>query len=131
MRTLSARVAWFIAVGCAAAAVHLAVVVLLVSGLGQLPLAANVAGWLVAFTVSFSGHWLLTFSHRAAPWWRAIRRFFAISLAGFLVNEVTYAILLRLSGWRYDVLLAIVLVAVAVVTYLLSSRWAFLGSGPR
>ena len=33
-----------------------------------------------------------------------------------------------LSGWRYDIVLAFVLVAVAFITYLLSSRWAFLGS---
>jgi putative flippase GtrA len=130
MTPATVRLAWFIAVGCAAAAVHLAVVVLLVSGLGQLPLLANIVGWLVAFTVSFSGHWLLTFDKRA-PWWRAARRFFTISMGGFLVNESLYAVLLRLSGWRYDVLLGIVLVAVAVVTYLLSSRWAFLGTEPR
>lgn len=127
MRAVSSRVGWFIAVGCAAAAVHLAVVVLLVSGLGQWPLLANVGGWLVAFVVSFSGHWLLTFEQRA-PWRRAARRFFTISLGGFLINETTYAVLLRLSGWRYDVLLAIVLVAVALLTYLASSRWAFLGN---
>jgi len=127
---MTSRLAWFVAVGCAAAAVHLAVVVVLVSGLGQWPLVANVGGWMVAFLVSFSGHWLLTFEQRA-PWRRAARRFFTISLAGFLVNETTYAILLRWSGWRYDVLLAIVLVAVAVLTYLLSSRWAFLSTAPR
>lgn len=130
MTPAAVRLAWFVAVGSAAAAVHLAVVVLLVSGLGQLPLLANIVGWLVAFTVSFSGHWLLTFDKRA-PWWRAARRFFTISMGGFLVNESMYAVLLRLSGWRYDVLLAIVLVAVAVLTYLLSSRWAFLGTPPR
>lgn len=130
MTPATVRLAWFVAVGCAAAAVHLAVVVLLVSGLGQLPLLANIVGWLIAFTVSFSGHWLLTFDKRA-PWWRAARRFFTISMGGFLVNESMYAVLLRLSGWRYDVLLAIVLLVVAVITYLLSSRWAFLGTAPR
>jgi putative flippase GtrA len=130
MKAGTVRVAWFVAVGSAAAAVHLAVVVLLVSGLGQLPLLANVLGWLVAFVVSFTGHWLLTFDKRA-PWWRAVRRFFTISLGGFLINESLYAVLLRLAGWRYDVLLAFVLLAVAVITYLLSSRWAFLGSAPR
>jgi hypothetical protein len=44
---------------------------------------------------------------------------------------VAYAILLRWSGMRYDLVLAIVLVGVAVITYLLSSRWAFLGSHAR
>lgn len=122
------RVVRFIAVGCMAAAVHLAVVVLLVSGIGWPPLVANVVGWLVAFGFSLTGHRLLTFRSRRPPLWQAARRFFAVSAAGFCVNEVTYALLLRLSGWRYDIILAFVLVAVAFITYLVSSRWAFLGS---
>jgi hypothetical protein len=56
---------------------------------------------------------------------QAARRFFALSFAGFAINELAYATLLRWSPWRYDVLLAIVLVGVAVLTYLLSRRWAF------
>jgi hypothetical protein len=58
-------------------------------------------------------------------------RFFGVSLAGFAANESTYAALLHLSGLRYDLLLAIILVLVAVMTYLLSSRWAFLGNPAR
>ena len=127
----AARLAWFVAVGCAAAATHLAVVVGLVSGGGMLPLAANVAGWLAAFVVSFSGHWQLTFRAQRAPLWRSMRRFFAISAAGFAINELAYAGLLRWSGLRYDLGLALVLVGVAVITYLLSSRWVFLESRPR
>lgn len=128
MKETAFRLAWFIAVGCAAAATHLGVVILLVTRHGQLPLVANVAGWLVAFMVSFSGHWQLTFRAQRAPVWRAARRFFGIALAGFLINEAAYAALLRWSGLRYDVVLALVLVGVAFITYLLSSRWAFLGS---
>ncbi|HXD38942.1 MAG TPA: GtrA family protein [Ramlibacter sp.] len=128
MRKTAIRLACFIAVGCAAAVTHLGVVVLLVSRLGQLPLVANVIGWLVAFTVSFAGHWLLTFRSQQAPLWRSAGRFFAVSAAGFATNEFAYALLLQWSSWRYDVVLALVLVGVAVMTYLLSSRWAFLGS---
>ena len=131
MTAASLRMGFFIAVGCTAAAVHLLVVILLVSQLALPPLVANVGGWLVAFVVSFSGHRLLTFRSNEAPVWRAMRRFFGVSLAGFVANEVTYAAFLHLSGLRYDVLLAIVLVLVAVMTYLLSSRWAFLGNPGR
>jgi putative flippase GtrA len=125
------RMGFFIAVGCAAAAVHFLVVVLLVSQFAWAPLLANVGGWLVAFVVSFTGHRLLTFRANDAPLWRAMRRFFGVSLAGFAANESTYAALLHLSGLRYDLLLAIILVLVAVMTYLLSSRWAFLGNPAR
>jgi putative flippase GtrA len=128
MRRTALRVIWFVAVGCAAALTHLGVVVVLVSRHGQLPLAANVVGWLAAFIVSFAGHWLLTFRSQQAPLWRAARRFFGVSAAGFAANEFAYALLLQWSSWRYDLVLALVLVGVAVITYLLSSRWAFLGN---
>lgn len=125
------RIASFIAVGCTSAAVHLGVVMVLVSGLGQLPLVANVAGWIIAYFVSLTGHRLLTFRSQRAPWLQAARRFFGVSAAGFGANEVAYAALLHWSGVRYDVLLAFVLVAVAVITYMVSSRWAFRGNLPQ
>ena len=125
------RLARFVVVGCAAAAMHLGVVLLLVDGYGWLPLAANVAGWLAAFVVSFSGHQWLTFRAAGAPPWRAARRFFVLSMLGFVINELSYAAALHWTGWRYDVLLALILVAVAFITYLLSSRWAFLGKPER
>ena len=124
------RLASFVAVGCTAAAVHFGVVVLLVSRAGALPLAANVGGWLVAFVVSFLGQWGLTFRARTAPVWRSIGRYFAVSLLGFAINESAYALLLHFSSMSYDVLLAAVLVGVALMTYLLSSKWAFRGSPP-
>lgn len=115
----------FIAVGCVAAFVHWAVVVGLVQQFALAPLAANMAGWAIAFCVSFAGQSTLTFGDHRAPLLQAARRFLALSLAGFGINEAAYALLLRYSSWRYDVLLALVLAGVAVVTYLMSQRWAF------
>lgn len=126
--TTARRLASFVAVGCTAAAVHFAVVVLLVTHAGLPPLAANVGGWLVAFVVSFLGQWQLTFRAHGAPALQALRRFLVLSLVGFATNEAAYAVLLHVSVLPYDVLLAAVLVGVAVMTYLLSSRWAFRGS---
>lgn len=122
------RIALFIAVGCGAAAVHWGVVVWLVSHWGWRPLLANVLGWLVAFMVSFAGHHRLTFKGHGAALGSAAARFFMVSAGGFGVNEATYAMLLGWTGQRYDLLLAVVLVAVAAVTYLLSRHWAFLRS---
>ena len=119
------RIGWFIAVGSAAATVHLAMVVGLVRWAGWAPEVANVAGWLTAFACSFCGHHLTTFSDAGAPMGRAARRFFAVSALGFAANQVAYVLLLRLSGLRYDVALAVVLVGIAVMTYLLGRRWAF------
>ncbi len=116
----------FIVIGCAAAAVHFLVVYGLVeTGLLRAPLVANVAGWLVAFTVSFGGHYHWTFAHHNVAWHHALPRFFLLSAAGFAINEAAYALALHYLPWRYDVLLAGVLVAVAVGTYVFSKLWAF------
>jgi putative flippase GtrA len=122
------RVARFIVVGCAAAAVHFAVVLLLVGRGGLAPLVANVGGWIVAVGVSFAGHRFLTFVDQRAPLGRSALRFAALSAAGFAVNESAYALLLGASGLGYRSALALVLVGVAVFTYWLGRHWAFLGS---
>ena len=122
------RIARFIGVGCVAAAVHWSVVVGLVSALHWRPLAANVIGWIIAFAVSFCGHHLLTFRGHGVHWPLAAGRFFLVSAAGFAINECAYAALLGWTGLRYDLLLAAVLAAVAVLTYLLGRHWAFLRS---
>jgi putative flippase GtrA len=119
------RIGWFIAVGSAAAAVHLGTVIALVRWGDWRPAVANVAGWLIAFVCSFFGHHLTTFSDAKAPMGRAARRFFAVSALGFAVNQSAYVLLLRLSALRYDVALALVLVGIAVMTYLLGRLWAF------
>jgi putative flippase GtrA len=125
------RVGWFVVVGCAAACVHWGVAVALVSQLGWRPLLANVAGWLVALGVSFIGHHRWTFRDHGTPIEVSARRFLLVSAAGFAVNESAYAALLRWSAHRYDVVLAVVLVAVAFATYQLSRHWAFLRPSAR
>lgn len=122
------RILSFVLVGSSAAFVHWATVVSLVRLFALAPLAANVAGWLVAFGVSFAGQFAFTFRDQGAPVLQAARRFFLLSFGGFMLNEAAYAVLLRWSPWRYDLLLAGVLLGVAIVTYLLSRRWAFRGS---
>jgi putative flippase GtrA len=89
------------------------------------PLLANALGWMIAFLVSFAGHYWLTFRHTAQPIGMAIRRFFTISAITFCVNEASYSWLLRTTRLRYDVLLALILIAVACMTFLASRLWAF------
>lgn len=123
-----ASLAWFIATGCTAAGVHWLVVVALV-GLRQWPpLLANVMGWLCAFGVSFCGHHHLSFRRHGAPLGRSAVRFFAISAAGFCINELGYALLLAWAPQHYRLNLAALLLGVATLTYLLSRHWAFLHS---
>jgi putative flippase GtrA len=115
----------FVLVGCLAAATHWSVVRLLVETLAAAPLQANVLGWLVAFGVSYTGHQRLTFADHKTSVRSSLPRFFLVSLGGFLINEIAYAALMRTAWLRYDLALAVVLVAVAVLTFVASRWWAF------
>lgn len=117
--------ALFVAVGCVAAIVHWGVAVFLVRGGSLGPLVANAVGWLVAFGVSFAGQSTWTFRGHGAPFWRTVGRYFLLSGGGFVINETTYALLLRWSAVRYDFLLAAVLLCVAGLSFVLSRVWAF------
>jgi putative flippase GtrA len=125
MRATATRLALFGAVGLSALAVHYAVVVLLVGHAGMPPIAANVAGWLVAFSVSFFGHFSGTFRHPDLRAQQAVRRFLVVSLLGFAANQGGYALLLHITAIRYDVAVIVVSLAVAAMTYVLSRAWAF------
>jgi putative flippase GtrA len=120
----------FVVVGSLAALTHLLTVIFIVEALDVVPLKANVIGWLCAFGVSYGGHFRLTFADHAAPPLRSILRFFLLSAAGFAINESAYALLLHVTVLPYQLLLALILVAVAGFTYLASQRWAFQGTTP-
>jgi len=125
IRWVRGRPVAFTVVGAMAAAVHWAVAVLVVELAGITPPLANVVGWLVALSVSFVGHWRWTFGDRRVPAGRSARRFFVVSACAFACNAAAYALLLRFSLLRYDIGLAVVLLLVAIFTYLASRQWAF------
>lgn len=118
-------VSWFVLVGCMAATTHWLVAVGCVECFHIKPLVANLVGWLTAVMVSFTGHYRLTFRHQVGELWPAAWRFFIVSALGFAVNESAYAFLLMNTKLDYEVLLFCVLVAVAVLTFVLSRSWAF------
>ncbi|MBV6272942.1 GtrA family protein [Alcaligenaceae bacterium CGII-47] len=125
MKKLAEQIGWFVIVGCAAAATHWAFAVACVAFVGFSPLWANFIGWIIAFFVSFTGHYQLTFRHQRAPLAQAAWRFFTVSALGFAVNEAAYAVLLRLTPLRYDLLLALILIGIAGMTFILGRFWAF------
>jgi putative flippase GtrA len=116
------QLARFGAVGVAAMAMHWLVVALAVP-LGLKPLLANLGAFAIAFNVSYAGHRHWTFaattSHRST-----FRRFLAVALFSFALNEGLYYILLA-AGMDYRTALLLVLVAVAAITFVLSRYWAF------
>ncbi len=119
------QIGWFVIVGCAAAATHWLVAVAGIAWLDLLPSLANLVGWSVAVVVSFSGHYLLTFQHQQKALGSAIRRFLVVSASGFAINEVAFVSLLRLTDIPYYVLLALILIAIAFMTFVFSRYWAF------
>ena len=125
MSRLFRQIAWFVATGCAAALTHWAVAVLCVQKLDLAPLIANFVGWLIAFGVSFAGHYHFTFKSQRGPWPEAARRFFGVSALGFAVNELAYAYLLHATSVPYDLLLAMILIGLAILTFILGRFWAF------
>ncbi len=125
MKKLSSQLIWFLLIGSAAAATHWLVAVLAVE-LGDIrAYLANVVGWLVAFFVSFSGHYTLTFRHQQKTLLTAVWRFWCVSAAGFLINEVAFVALLNRTPLPYYGLLAIILISIAALTFVFSRYWAF------
>lgn len=114
----------FTAVGTAATGVHLGVVA---GGVpfGLSPLVANVLGFCVSFAVSFAGHarWSFPIERRTVA--LALKRFAALSLLSFGLNEICYAGALRWTALDYRVALFAVIVGLAGVQWLASKHWAF------
>ncbi|MGP1629937.1 MAG: GtrA family protein [Giesbergeria sp.] len=119
----------FVLVGGAAAATHLLAVGMLVHFADMPPLVANVLAFLVAFVVSYNGHALLTFAQTGARGRAVVGRYFVVASLSFVVNELLYAAALRWLGWNYLVSLVLVLLLVAVGTFVLSKSWAFKAYG--
>jgi putative flippase GtrA len=115
---------YFLCVGASAALVHEGVVIGLVEGFDWSPLLANVAGFLLAFNVSFIGHQCLTFDHRAALK-SSLPKFFLTAVGAFLLNQMMFYVLLKWTALAYSVALFIVLALVAIITFGVSKYWAF------
>jgi putative flippase GtrA len=117
---------WFVLVGASAALTHMAVftlVLLLVPTLW--PEIANVAGFLVAFLVSFVGHRRLSFQDAGTSLMQSFVRFAATAVAGFMTNETVFIVLFRVLGLPSWIALICGIVLSALQTFVLSRFWAF------
>jgi len=116
---------WFGVVGVTAMLVHLGSVALVLVPLGLTPLIANIIAFLLAFQVSHAGHRHFTFRNQDTVVSRSRGRFFLVALMSFAVNELLYWALLRYTLLDFRIALAMVLVAVAALTFVLARYWAF------
>jgi len=117
---------WFVLVGASAALTHMAVfalVLLLVPTLW--PEIANVAGFLVAFLVSFVGHRRLSFQDAGTSLMQSFLRFTATAVAGFTANEAVFIVLFRVLALPTWLALISAIVVSSLQTFVLSRYWAF------
>ncbi|WP_018412011.1 GtrA family protein [Methyloversatilis thermotolerans] len=115
----------FLIVGGCAAATHYVVTLGVDALTGIEPAWSNLIGFLTAFPVSYFGHRNLSFAGTQAPHRQALPRLFAVSASAFVGNQIMLAALLRYTPLPLWIALAVVLVFVALSTWLLGRYWAF------
>lgn len=125
MQSLKHSVSWFLVIGALAALVHYIVAVTLEGGFDVTPAWSNIFGFCVAFPVSYVGHRTLTFADKTKPHHQAFPRFLLVAILGFLANQSLVLLALHFTQLPFWLVLAIVMLLVAVSTYMLSKYWAF------
>lgn len=121
---MRASVLGFISVGALAAGVHY-IVALLSHTWGYPAATANWMGFLCAFPVSYLGHRHWSFRGTQASHAAAFIKFLAVALFGFLGNQVLLWLGLTYTPLPFWFVLGVVMVIVAISTWLLSRFWAF------
>ncbi|OYY90704.1 MAG: polysaccharide synthesis protein GtrA [Methylophilaceae bacterium 17-44-8] len=125
MQTLKRSISWFLVVGAIAALVHYAMAVTLEGMYSVRPAWSNIIGFCAAFPVSYLGHRHFSFSGQSSSHQQALPRFLAVAILGFLANQTLVLLGLHFTALPFWSLLALVMIVVAIGTYLLSKHWAF------
>ena len=129
----------FLAVGGSAALVHFLVLVSIVNFTTITPAWANVGAFLIAFVVSFFGHFYLTFkqadqstkntrlsNNKKNKHLPALGKWFSSSAGGFMANQALFVLGLNWFGERYYILIWLIVTGViTVMTFMLGKFWAF------
>jgi putative flippase GtrA len=120
-------ISWFAIIGLLASCVHYVVAVVFELMHFTSPAMANVTGFLLAFPVSYLGHTKFSFAGHTATHQQALPKFFGVALTGFLINQAMLLNTLHFTSLPFWFVLGVVMVVVAISTYLLSRFWAFKG----
>ncbi|WP_417670258.1 GtrA family protein [Roseibium sp.] len=120
----------FAIVGGLATLTHAAVAVLLFETDLLPALIANLAGFLVAFGVSFAGHhfWSFSATRHNGGTGKRMRRFFILAVTGFALNSSVLASWIGLTNWPETLGILFSIAIVPALTFLGARLWAF--SGP-
>jgi putative flippase GtrA len=119
----------FVSVGALAAFVHyLAALAAFYVDKGLTAAVSNWIGFFCAFPVSYMGHRYWTFKATQVSHISSFIKFFLVALLGFLANQALLWSLLHYTPLPFWFALALVMVVVAVSTYVLSKGWVFVHS---
>lgn len=139
----SKQALWFLVVGASAALVHFLVLVSIVNFTTTTPAWANVGAFLIAFIVSFLGHFYLTFKQPDDPNHNlqhknninnshkngqlvTLLKWFASSAVGFVSNQSLFILGLNWFGESYYIFIWLIVTGViTVMTFVLGKFWAF------
>ena len=124
----SQSVSWFAIVGALAALTHYVTAVGFEYSALLTASHANIAGFVAAFPVSYFGHRKLSFAGQDASHFQSLPRFLSVAVLGFLANQTLVLNALQYTKMPFWFALGLVMVVVAVSTYLLSKFWAFKGA---
>ncbi len=125
MEPLKRSVSWFLLVGALAALVHYLVAVVLEGVYDIQPAWSNLLGFCFAFPVSYVGHRTFSFPDQTKSHRHAFPRFLLVAILGFFANQSLLLLGLHFTLLPFWLVLAVVMLLVAVSTYLLSKYWAF------
>ncbi len=120
---LLAQLLRFASVGVVATVVHFAVALSLLQ-LGAVAQLANLLGFLIAFAVSFIGHYVWTFRSDAVVT-QAVLRFFLLAAGAYCASAVTLFGLERWAPGASQLHLIMAVAVIPVTTYVVSRKYVF------
>lgn len=111
-------------VGALATLVHMLIGTILIHS-GWSALAANPISFLIAFVVSFMGHYGFSFSDQSRDVATSLKRFALVAVSGFAVNEGILAFLIWSDKLPQITALLLSTSIAAIVTFVACRNWAF------
>lgn len=111
-------------VGVAATVTHAGVLWALVESVSMRPSLATVIGFLIAFNVSYFGHYYFTF-RSTEPHRRALPGFAATATAGAVLNWLIFVIATDFLQINYWIAFGVAVVTVPIFVFFVSRRVAF------
>ncbi len=125
---INREVAVFGVVGVAATVAHYVIANFVNSAFGISIFWCNLIGFLCAFSVSYFGHYHLSF-RSDAPHLKALPKFGFTALLGFLVNNAVLVVLVWGAGQERIWFIAIAMVFSAGTVFTVSKFWSFANHG--